>query len=357
MKVALLGDTHFSARGSSQIFNEYFLRFFNNIFFPYLRDNHIHHVIQAGDFFDRRKFIDYRTLHSTREEVVERFEDEQIQLHIIPGNHDEALKNSGKINSLNELFGDRYSYVDIIQEVGEVRDFDGIKIGFVPWINAENEKQAIEYLKKTGEDVIVGHFEIVGCEFMKGVKSDKGFQQKVFNHIPLVVSGHYHTSSRNKNIQYLGTPYEIMWSDYNDPKGFWILETNDLSLQFVSNPYTIHHKIFYKEQETYSDDYLNEITGKYVKIYIISKDDEYEFQKFLDRVNSKHPLSVAIYQSEETVEMNDVSNYNVNTQSALDVLKSKVEEIDDDNIDREKMKTITEEIYKEAEDMLKDNSN
>ena len=37
MKIALLNDTHFGARNDSNIFDEYFYKFYDNIFFPYLK--------------------------------------------------------------------------------------------------------------------------------------------------------------------------------------------------------------------------------------------------------------------------------------------------------------------------------
>ena len=41
MKIALLNDTHFGARNDSPAFLEYFMRFYNEIFFPYLQENNI----------------------------------------------------------------------------------------------------------------------------------------------------------------------------------------------------------------------------------------------------------------------------------------------------------------------------
>ena len=61
----------------------------------------------------------------------------------------------------------------------------------------------------------------------KEMISDHGLQKKVFEGFDMVLSGHYHTKSSQENITYLGTQYEITWSDYNDPKGFHVL---DLSL-------------------------------------------------------------------------------------------------------------------------------
>ena len=38
MKIALLNDTHFGVRNDSEAFRKYQLRFYNEIFFPYLKE-------------------------------------------------------------------------------------------------------------------------------------------------------------------------------------------------------------------------------------------------------------------------------------------------------------------------------
>ena len=45
MKIALLNDTHFGARNDSLIFDDYFHKFYNDIFFPYLKEHNIKTLI------------------------------------------------------------------------------------------------------------------------------------------------------------------------------------------------------------------------------------------------------------------------------------------------------------------------
>ena len=59
MKLVILGDTHFGARGDSLDFHKFFQKFYDEVFFPYLLENDIKIVIQLGDLFDRRKFINF----------------------------------------------------------------------------------------------------------------------------------------------------------------------------------------------------------------------------------------------------------------------------------------------------------
>ena len=64
MKIALITDTHFGARNDSLIFTDFFRKFYENIFFPTLKERGIKSVIHLGDVGDRRKFINYKTLNS-----------------------------------------------------------------------------------------------------------------------------------------------------------------------------------------------------------------------------------------------------------------------------------------------------
>ena len=57
MKVAIITDTHFGARNDNLNFNEYFFKFYDNLFFPTLKERGITTCIHMGDVVDRRKYI------------------------------------------------------------------------------------------------------------------------------------------------------------------------------------------------------------------------------------------------------------------------------------------------------------
>ena len=59
MRIAILGDTHFGSRNDHQAFHDYFEKFYNDVFFPTLKEYGINTVIQLGDLFDRRKYVNF----------------------------------------------------------------------------------------------------------------------------------------------------------------------------------------------------------------------------------------------------------------------------------------------------------
>ena len=71
MKIAIITDTHWGARNDSQFFTDYFVKFYNDIFFPELLERNIDTVVHMGDIVDRRKFINYKTLYQMRHNFFE----------------------------------------------------------------------------------------------------------------------------------------------------------------------------------------------------------------------------------------------------------------------------------------------
>ena len=78
MKIALITDTHFGARNDNPAYANYFFKFYNNVFFPYLKEHNIKTCIHLGDIVDRRKFINFKTSHDFRHNFMKRLWEEKI---------------------------------------------------------------------------------------------------------------------------------------------------------------------------------------------------------------------------------------------------------------------------------------
>ena len=59
MNIAILNDTHAGVRGDMVAMADYQGRFYNEVFFPYLKENGITHILHLGDYFDRRKNVNF----------------------------------------------------------------------------------------------------------------------------------------------------------------------------------------------------------------------------------------------------------------------------------------------------------
>ena len=220
--------------------------------------NNIKHCIHLGDLMDRRKYVSYRILKDFRERFIQPFLHLEIDLHILVGNHDIYFRNTNDVNSLQELLGANYKNIHIYPEAQEV-DFGGFPILMMPWINPQNEIYSFGMMDETKADTMVSHLEVVGFEMHGGHFSESGFDKSQFKKFDTIFSGHYHKKSDDGQIYYLGTPYQMTWSDYNCPKGFHVFDTETRELTRIVNPQKIFEKIYYDDtQENYDTHDVNQ---------------------------------------------------------------------------------------------------
>ena len=78
-----------------------------------------------------------------------------------------------------------------------------------------------------------GHLNINWYPMCKGRLSDHGYDRKDFSKFDMVFSGHFHTKSNDDKIHYLGAPYQMNWNDYDDQKGFHILDLKTREVEFI----------------------------------------------------------------------------------------------------------------------------
>ncbi len=351
MKIALITDTHFGARNDNVNFNEYFYNFYEGLFFPYLQQNNIKHCIHLGDLMDRRKFVSYRILKDFRERFIQPFNYLKINLHILVGNHDIYFRNTNDVNSLQELLGERHDNIHLYPEAQEV-DFDGFPILMMPWINPQNEIYSFGMMDETKADTMMSHLEVVGFEMHGGHTSESGFDKEQFKRFDTVFSGHYHKKSDDGQIYYLGTPYQMTWSDYNCSKGFHVFDTETRELTRIVNPQKIFEKIYYDDtQEDYDGHDVDQYKSKYVKLVVVNKNDLYKFDKFTDKLFKADCHEVKIIEDFTDLDANTVSDDIVeNTQDTMTLLGKYIDDLDV-NLDKTKLKGDISKLYHEAQDL------
>ena len=351
MKIALLTDTHFGARNDNLNFNDYFYQFYEGLFFPYLQQNNIKHCIHLGDLMDRRKYVSYRILKDFRERFIQPFLHLEIDLHILVGNHDIYFRNTNDVNSLQELLGANYKNIHIYPEAQEV-DFGGFPILMMPWINPQNEIYSFGMMDETKADTMVSHLEVVGFEMHGGHFSESGFDKSQFKKFDTIFSGHYHKKSDDGQIYYLGTPYQMTWSDYNCPKGFHVFDTETRELTRIVNPQKIFEKIYYDDtQENYDAHDVNQYRNKYIKLVVVNKNDLYKFDKFTDKLFKADCHEVKIIEDFTDLDANTVSDDIVeNSQDTMTLLGKYIDDLDV-NLDKTKLKTDISKLYHEAQDL------
>jgi DNA repair exonuclease SbcCD nuclease subunit len=344
MKIALITDTHFGIRNDSPLFVDHFLKFFEDVFFPYLDKHNITEVIHLGDLLDRRKFVNINILSQVKSRFFTPFNEGKYNLHCIIGNHDTYYRNTNDLNSVRELFNkDNITIYDKPQVVS-ICDLD---LAFLPWINKSNEEESLKFIKKAKSDILMGHLELKGYQVLRGVKSEEGIDCSLFERYDMVLSGHFHCRHEDKNIKYLGTPYQMTIAETNERKGFHVLDCCTRELEFIENPYRIFHSIRYDDRQTDMTkiDFTPYKDG-YIKLFIDNKTKPSMFDKFLDKLYSLPTSSVTI--------MEETTGIELDKETAIDTTKDTISIINDE-IDtlnevpnKDKLKKIVHDLYLES---------
>jgi len=351
MKIALLNDTHFGARNDNPAFVKYFNRFYDEIFFPYLIQNDIKTLIHLGDVVDRRKFINFNTAHNFQENFWKRLWDLKIDTHIILGNHDTYYKNTNKVNFTHLIKTFDGQNEPWIYEKPTTVNFDGLDVLLLPWICPETEEESIYEIDNSHAEVAMGHLEIKGFEMHKGHFQDVGLDMNQFKRFDKVLSGHYHRKSDNGTIYYLGTQYEITWSDYQCPKGFHIFDTDTRELTRIPNPLTMFEKIIYNDtKQSYTNMDISKYKDKHLKVIVEEKTDTAQFGEFVDRLHNEiNTYEVNVI--EDSYNINSTADVNIIDQGedTLTFLQNYINSLDTE-LDKARINSIMKEFYQEVQE-------
>ena len=350
MKVAIINDTHCGTRNSSDIFLDNAEKFYSDVFFPYLLENNIRHIIHLGDFFDNRKFINFKCLNRIRNCFLKPLRQHGITMDIIRGNHDVYYKNTGELNSLKELLGHYMNEVHIIHDP-TVMDYDGLQMALVPWIDADNEERSIKFIKECKADIMAGHFDIIGYEMMKGIKCEHGLDRSLFKRFEAVYSGHFHTKSTQDNITYLGSQMEFFWNDAHDNKYFHILDTSTRELEAIRNPHTLHHRIRYDDSTTdYMEYDLSQVDNKFVKIVVINRKNQFTFDRFVDRIQNRDIHDLKIQETFDEFIGSNVGDDEISLEDTTELLNTYIDGVETE-LSKERIKKDVYNLMTEAQSL------
>lgn len=335
-KIIILGDVHFDVSSGNQTILENQLEFFNKQLFPYMKENGIQTIIQLGDLMDNRNKVSVNVSHYLKKDFFDVMKREEIELYTLIGNHDIYHKDTREIHSL-ELFNEIYNNFHIINDIHTLNISDK-KLLIVPWVLPDEKYNFSDYLDT---NYIFGHFETNGVEMVKGINcnSSHAFGMDSFKGIK-TFSGHFHLRRyyENSNIFYVGTPNQINWSDYNEQKGFHVLDILSGNLDFIENT----------------------VSTKHIKIIINSEDKSLEILGLTDilkfKIDSK--LDYSIFKKHKAkiyIDKDNVFNKSVIEKLDAELQSYRIELLDKEEVEESALDEKTNYVDFDVVQAIKEN--
>lgn len=289
-KIAIISDIHLGLHANSELWHDIILNY-GNWLKQELEKQNITDLLVLGDIFNNREEIGVKTLHVT-EQFFKIFSSSVSPFNIIllNGNHDSYFRDNSSINSISIFKG--WSNITVVDK-SESIIIHNKKLTFIPW-GLHNDIPS-------NNDVLFGHFEI--NTFKKNVAKlcEDGLDSSMLlENAKLIISGHFHLREereyKNGKIIYVGCPFQQNWNDVNSTKGYYLLNTEDLSYEFFENnvtPKFISIKLSDYFDKTKLENIRKVIPNNFIKL-IVDQEISYEnFEKILNVSTLLKPLEIS----------------------------------------------------------------
>lgn len=315
MKIALITDQHFGVRNGNQVFLDNQRKFYSEIFFPKLDEEGITTVLDLGDTFDQRKQINFEVLYQAREMFFDEMQKRGIEYHAIVGNHTVTYKNTNRVNAIELLLQEYDNFHLYVNDPVELK-FANTSFIMVPWLTSDNSENSLKILSRSKADVVCGHFDIQGYEMRRGTVSSHGLDKKTFSKFFAVYSGHYHHPNKSGNIEYLGAPYEMDWSDAGCSRGFHIFDCTNKKKEFIVNPFKLHVELDLDAEGLTEEDIddldTSVLDGTFVRLNVTNNQSSSVIETLLEKMSKANSVVVA----DKSI-LKDTSKFEIDEDSSM----------------------------------------
>lgn len=205
----------------------------------YMAINGVTSAFCAGDVFHKRNVIQTQSFNLAFEEIA-RFGQQDLDLYMIPGNHDQTTKD-GQLHSLQPM-----SEVAVVFSKPIIKDFGDTTFVFMPFLDdAEATKDFLNGLqrpKKAKRFILLGHLGVNGAK--SGPYEYKPLEQVSASDFPscldAVLLGHYHdrqvlqkAGNGKPLVRYVGAPLQHSREDEGSERGIMLFDTDTLKSTFL----------------------------------------------------------------------------------------------------------------------------
>jgi DNA repair exonuclease SbcCD nuclease subunit len=175
---------------------------------------------------------------------------------------------------------------------------------------------------------------------------EKGEESKnLLNKSSFIISGHFHKKDHRiyekGQILYLGSPYQHNFGDTGDQRGYYIVDLDNQSFDFIENTFSPKF-VKLKTEDLNKKNLSNKIKNNFVSLNLDSSLKQEDASNLLMKVMKHEPFNVKT----EYLEKEDNDKTETKTYDSVDILQNICEYIDTLDIDckEETIKYLTE-IY------------
>lgn len=235
-KIFMIGDVHLALGYPNKLENWYKVHkeYFNDFLIPLLKskvkEGDI--IVGLGDFFDNRNVIPIDILNYAID-IVETIA-KIAPFHMIIGNHDLWSKSTSDINTMRPF---RYiPNVYIYSDITKIK-YNNINILMMPYIDKRIEQ--IKHIQNNKDcQYLFCHSDLNGAKMhltSVALKNPDKIDVNEFSAFKKVYSGHLHIRSSMKNVEFVGSIFQMDRNDIGDQKGITVLDTNTDKSIFIPN--------------------------------------------------------------------------------------------------------------------------
>lgn len=341
-KIALFSDLHIGVHRDSSDWHNIALSF-GDWFVRDLKKRNIRDIIFCGDYFHTRHELEQTTLRCGIE-FLNKFN--EFNIVMIPGNHCCYFKNNATVHSL-EVFKS-WENVTVIDTPTLVKH--GIRsYMFCPW------GMSIEDIQPC--DIIFGHFELINFKMNSFKVCEHGqAAEELHERGSKIVTGHFHLRDHrrydnNRETLYLGAPYQMDFGEREQIKGYTVLNSDDLSFEFVENSISpVHVKIKLSEllEQKNNINIVKEQVRNNIVCFIVDKSLEQDkLHKITSMLTSMSPLQLRV---EHIIQEMFIDREQEHEIIGVDIQGAIHEFVDSMTVDvnKQEILSVVQDIYKRA---------
>lgn len=266
----MIGDVHLALGYPNKLENWYKVHreYFNDFLIPLLKskvkEGDI--IMGLGDFFDNRNVIPIDILNYAID-IVETIS-KIAPFHMIIGNHDLWSKSTSEINTMRPFR--HIPNVHIYSEVTKIT-YNNVNILMMPYIDKRLEQ--IKHIQDNKDcHYLFCHSDLNGAKMhltSVAQKNPDKINVEEFSIFKKVYSGHLHIRSSMKNVEFVGSIFQMDRNDTGDQKGITVLDTNTNNSVFIPNNISpIFMKFTIKNEEDVNNIEQYKNTKNYIDLTI-----------------------------------------------------------------------------------------